>query len=149
VADYRHVPNGPGVMLIGHEADYSFDHNAGRYGMLYNRKAPVDGTNADRLRQALSAAAKASERLEVEADGQLKFSRSELELTINDRALAPNTAETLAECQPEIEAFLGDLLGHNDFAIQQTSTDPRCRFGVKVTTNQPFELSTLNSTTTG
>ena len=29
VADYRHVPSGPGVVVIGHEADYSVD-NAGR-----------------------------------------------------------------------------------------------------------------------
>ena len=26
VADYRHVPSGPGVMLIALEADYSMDH---------------------------------------------------------------------------------------------------------------------------
>ena len=25
VADYRHVPAGPGVVLIGHEANYSLD----------------------------------------------------------------------------------------------------------------------------
>src|SRR4029077_10076795 len=25
IADYRHVPAGPGVVLIGHEADYSVD----------------------------------------------------------------------------------------------------------------------------
>ena len=143
VADYSHVPNGPGVMLIGHEADYSLDHNAGRYGMLYNRKAPVDGTNADRLRQSLAAAAKASEKLEAETDGKLKFSRTELELTINDRALAPNTAETLAECQPELESALADLLGHKDFTLQQTSDDPRGRFAVKVTSKKPFELAAL------
>jgi len=38
VADYRHVPNGPGVMLIGHEANYSLDSAKGRLGLLYSRK---------------------------------------------------------------------------------------------------------------
>ena len=38
VAEYRHVPAGPGVMLIGHEANYSFDERENRLGLLYNRK---------------------------------------------------------------------------------------------------------------
>ena len=29
VADYLHVHNGPGIMLTGHEADYSLDKRAG------------------------------------------------------------------------------------------------------------------------
>ncbi len=43
VADYRHVPNGPGVMLIGHEANYSLDMTKGRLGLLYNRKQAGGG----------------------------------------------------------------------------------------------------------
>src|SRR3989442_6323570 len=38
VADYRHVPNGPGVMLIGHEANYSLDNTKDRLGLPYSRK---------------------------------------------------------------------------------------------------------------
>src|SRR5689334_25212468 len=44
VADYLHVHNGPGIMLIGHEADYSLDNRAGRLGFLYNRKEQLEGT---------------------------------------------------------------------------------------------------------
>ena len=44
VADYLHVHNGPGILLIGHEADYSLDNRAGRLGLLYNRKAQLDGS---------------------------------------------------------------------------------------------------------
>ena len=43
VADYRHVPDGPGVLLIAHEANYSLDMAEGRLGLLYNRKAAVGG----------------------------------------------------------------------------------------------------------
>ena len=39
VADYRHVHHGPGVVLIGHEADYAIDNTDGRWGIRYNRKA--------------------------------------------------------------------------------------------------------------
>ena len=56
VADYRHVPGGPGVMLIGHQADYSVDNSDHRLGVRYNRKAAFDGSNFDRLKQAARAA---------------------------------------------------------------------------------------------
>ena len=32
-------PAGPGVMLIGHQADYSVDNTDDRLGVRYNRKA--------------------------------------------------------------------------------------------------------------
>jgi len=36
VADYKHVCQGPGVVLIGHEADYALDMTGGRPGLLYS-----------------------------------------------------------------------------------------------------------------
>src|SRR5919108_3097499 len=71
VADYRHVFAGPGVVLIGHEANYSIDNTGNRLGLLYNRKAEVPGTNQERLRQAARAALLAAGRLEKEQN--LKF----------------------------------------------------------------------------
>src|SRR5215467_12966631 len=75
VADYRHVHAGPGVVLIGHEANFSLDNAEDRLGLLYNRKAPLPGSNTDRLRQAVRAALLAAQRLSV-APG-LKFSGGE------------------------------------------------------------------------
>ena len=37
VADYKHVQEGPGIVLIGHEADYSLDLGGGRAGLVYDR----------------------------------------------------------------------------------------------------------------
>lgn len=56
IADYRHVYAGPGVVLIGHQADYSVDNTDNRLGVRYNRKAPLDGSNQNRLIQAARAA---------------------------------------------------------------------------------------------
>src|ERR1700721_549142 len=64
VADYRHVPAGPGVMLIGYEANYSLDNRENRLGLLYNRKASLNGTFRERLNQAYWSALRACERLE-------------------------------------------------------------------------------------
>ena len=141
VADYRHVPAGPSVVLIGHEADYSIDNTGNRYGLLYNRKAPLDGSNAARLAQAFRSAANACQMLEAEFEenGPLKFSRQEFEIVINDRATAPNTPETFHACRGELEAFLTNLLGHSEFTLEQ-HTDPRSRFGVTVKVDKPFEL---------
>ena len=60
VADYRHVSDGPGVMLIGHEGNYSVDETDHRRGVRYSRKAPVEGSTRDRLAQAVRAAITAS-----------------------------------------------------------------------------------------
>ena len=77
---------------------------------------------------------------EFEDNGPLKFSRQEFEIVINDRALAPNTPETFQACRGELESFLTNLLGHNEFTLNQHS-DPRSRFGVTVSVAEPFELS--------
>src|ERR1700746_3625292 len=66
VADYRHVDAGPGVVLIGHEGNYSVDNTDGRLGVRYNRKAAVNGSNQDALRQAMRASLVACQRLESE-----------------------------------------------------------------------------------
>ncbi len=139
VADYRHVPSGPAVMLIGFEADYSIDHQGSRWGLRYNRKATQEGSNEDRLRNAFTAAANACRLLEAEfTDGSLRFSRREFEIIINDRVLAPNTADTLAAVQPELESFLKHLFGEGDFTITH-DTDPRHRFGVAIQLAEPFD----------
>jgi hypothetical protein len=128
VADYRHVSAGPGVLLIGHEANYSFDNRENRLGLLYNRKAAMDGTFQSRLAQAHGAALEACRRLEQEAPfrGKLKFEQNALEVFINDRLLAPNTDETWQALRPELEQFFGG------FTIQRRG-EPRDLFRVAVT----------------
>src|SRR3989475_3625412 len=96
VADYRHVPEGPGVVLIGHEGNYSVDNTANRPGVRYNRKAALDGSNQDRLKQAVRAALTACQRLEAEPrlEGRLHFNGQEIEVFINDRLVTLNRDAT-------------------------------------------------------
>lgn len=144
VADYRHVPAGPGIVLVGHEADYAMDNAGNRYGLLYNRKSGVEGSNVDRFGQAFDAATRACQRLEGEVDG-LKFSQTEFDLFVNDRALAPNTPETYEACRPELEAFLRERLGIDQFTLVHDD-NPRHRFSVRITTSTPFALPTALQT---
>ena len=141
VADYRHVPHGPGVLLVGHDVDYAMDHRGGRWGLLLNRKTVQEGSNSDRLREALGAAFAACALLEEEYP-PLRFSRQELEILVNDRALAPNSAETRGAAQAELTGLLSGLLGHEDFTLTP-ETDARRRLGVTVKSGQPVELAAL------
>jgi hypothetical protein len=127
VADYRHVSAGPGILLIGHEANYSFDERENRLGLLYNRKAALDGTFQARLGQAYRAALEACARLEQDAAfrGKLKFDRNALEVFVNDRLLAPNNEETWQALRTELEKFF------SGFTVERTG-EPRDLFRVAV-----------------
>src|SRR5260370_27199901 len=125
VADYRHVPNGPGVMLIGHEANYSLDNTKGRLGLLYSRKQEGGGAQ-ENLRQAFDAAVAACRRLEQEPAfaGKLAFDSGECEFSINDRLLAPNREETYVALKPEVERFFTAGGGPGGFAIGEKCAAP-------------------------
>jgi hypothetical protein len=113
VSDYLHVPAGPGVILVCHEAIYGLDLEKNRLGLMYNRRTALEGTETAKLTQAVEATLSAAGKLEAatEFKGQLRFNRSAWELVINDRALAPNNAQTLAAVKPVVEAAFAPVLG--------------------------------------
>lgn len=143
VAELLHVPNGPGVIAVGLEADFALDHTGGVWGVLYRRKTPLGGANQDRIAQAMASAAQTVLRLQAAFPGALKLSRTEFEIIVNDRGIAPNTSETYATAIPEIEAGLRAVLGHGEFNLVPHDHERRQRFGVTVTSAQEFDLAAL------
>ena len=141
VADYLHVHNGPGMILIGHEADYSLDNRAGRLGLLYNRKARVDGSIQEKLAQAAHAVLTAARLLEKE--NGVKFNGSEAQVLINDRLLVPNTLETYAVLEPELRVFFNRLYSETEYTLAYSSSDPRERFSVDVKAAATFDVQAL------
>jgi hypothetical protein len=134
VADYKHVPDGPGIMLIGHEADYSLDLTDGRLGLLYNRKAPVSGDAQYALNQAYQSAVRAAKLLEETSvfAGKLVFDFNEVEVILNDRLLFPNTDETWQRVLPEFNGFFSSVYGQDGFTIEHRGElRDRVRAGVK------------------
>lgn len=142
VAELLHVPNGPGVIAVGVEADFALDHGDGIWGALYRRKNVLPGSNADRIAEALEMAAQTALRLR-EAFPALAFSQTEVQLIVNDRGIAPNTAASYAAGQPEFEAALKAALGHGEFKLTRHDREPRQRFGFTVKSAKPFELAAL------
>ena len=141
VADYRHVHAGPGVVLVGHQADYSVDNTDNRLGIRYNRKATLAGSNRDRFSQALRAALRACQRLEADEklSGSLRFNGQDMKLFVNDRMLAPNSERLTDSVQGELRDFFGSIVGGGDFELK-FDTNPRSLFGVEVRTAKPLEL---------
>lgn len=134
VADYKHVPDGPGIMLIAHEADRSLDYADGRAGVIYQRKRDLTGSLEERFVQVILAAEATAERLEGEdrADG-VRFDRDELEIRLHDRRLAPNSDEGLDAVRPALEAALGRVREGRTVVLDRAEDDPRAPLTVRVT----------------
>jgi hypothetical protein len=144
VADYRHVQAGPGVVLIGHEGNYSVDNTDNRLGVRYNRKAVLDGSNQDRLKQAARAALTACQRLEAETrlGGKLRFDGQGMEIFINDRLLAPNSEATREAFKSDFATFFQRLFRGGKFTTS-FGGEPRRLFSVSVKTAEPVCLADL------
>ena len=128
VADYGHLPKGPGVVLVGHEADFYMDSMEGQLGLLYSRKLPQPGPFADRLRASLQAAREACAALEAEPEleGRLTFDAADLLFLSNDRLVAPNTEEAFAALRPDLEAVFGGS------GVRREAGDPRRRLAARL-----------------
>ncbi len=144
VADYTHVPAGPGIVLIGHEGNYSVDNTGNRLGVRYNRKAALDGSNQDRLTQAARAALTACRRLEGEPrlGGKFRFNGQDIEIFINDRLVAPNNAATRQEFDEDFRLFSRKLFREKVYSISYGS-DPRSLFTAFVKAAQPLSATEL------
>ena len=134
VADYAHVPDSPGIVLVTHEAGFSLDRSDGRFGLLAQRR--VDGrgdpveTVASTLRQVLQVAAK------LEADprlgGKLKFDRSTLRIEANDRLRAPNTEDGYRVLEPVVRKAVASVLPDKAPKVTRVANDPRDRLAAEV-----------------
>lgn len=135
VADYSHVPAGPGTMLIAHEGNYAIDETGNRRGLLYYSKQPLAGdTLADRLtvlcRKNLSACKLLEEDEDTKERMGLDYGR--IEIFSNDRLHGPNSDETLAGFEAALGEFLSRLYPQADYDIRRMNSDPRERFQVSV-----------------
>lgn len=144
VANYAHVPEGPGVVIIGHGSDYGLDLGQGRAGLLHNRKraglAPSEWLE-DLARRTLHVA----DLLEREPalGGKLRFATNELRFRINDRLAAPNDAETWAAVKPELSILAARLFGDSFELTPTEAGSPKELFAVRLTTTTSAPLATL------
>ncbi|MGE0407026.1 MAG: hypothetical protein AB7O65_12070 [Candidatus Korobacteraceae bacterium] len=143
VANYSHVPQGPGVGVVGHEADYFLDLSDDRPGLLYSRKreAPAPEQRlADTFRRAFHAALLLQQ--EPSLNGTLRFRTNELLFRINDRLLAPATKKTFDSVRPELELFCAKVFGPAGYELELQDS-PRQLFTVRIRAKSDVSLPTL------
>ncbi len=132
VADYSHVPQGPGVVLIGHESDYYFDMADDRPGLLYSRKRGFEGDLDAGIQDSFVRALRACQLLEQEETLGLQFSTSEVLFRVQDRLAAPNDDSTLEALAPALQSTVKALFGHEP-SLDRTGRE-RDPFTVTVST---------------
>ena len=142
VADYSHVPNGPGVILVSHEGIYSLDETGSRRGLAYCARFPPSETLGECLRWAWRAAVSACVLLERETDGRIRFSAGELEVYANDRLAAPNDARGEALLNAELDVVLSELYPGVTWK-KNRETDPRQRLSLTLCAETPVALDTI------
>ncbi len=133
VADYRHVPNGPGLLLMGHEGDYALDLADGRPGVTYKHKRdwPAEAdTFATRLALAVNRARRAAELLN--RDTGITVDPSRFEIKIPDRLNVPNTAGSFEVIQQELLNETQDVVGPIGAVLNVAGDDPRKALTIEV-----------------
>ncbi len=94
VADYSHIPDGPGVMLVAHEGNFSLDQESQQPGIMYMRKTEIAGSFKERFNSVLLTVIKAANRLsDNDVSKQVEFKPNSFRFIANDRLYAENTAD--------------------------------------------------------
>lgn len=108
VADYAHVPNGPGIVLIGHDVDYGLDSVGGRAGLLVVRKRYGRAELAEIVRDALAKAIACARAIEADGRTGLRFALDAVEVQLLDRLEAPNTAAAFDAAKSALASVFGE-----------------------------------------
>jgi hypothetical protein len=145
VASYQHVPDGPGVLLIGHEVDYSLDLTGGKPGLLVRRKRyEGNGDVADILRDTLRKAALAATALHADSSAGVRIDPRSAEITLIDRLRTPNTQDSLETVTRHIEPVLNDIYPEG-FELRHGSQDPRACLSLIATSTAAANFETMLS----
>jgi hypothetical protein len=132
VADYTHVPQGTGVLLVGHGSDYAVDQSEGRVGLLYTRKRDLPA-QAELVNDALSRALRAAELLnQAKLDAPGTFAHAEILFRFPDRLHLLNDDASFEQVRPAIEAALKALLPSQEYALRREG-EPREPLTVRAT----------------
>lgn len=144
VADYGHVPDGPGVVLIGDGSDYYLDLGDGRPGLLYSRKRRGAQDLEESIRDALRRALNAARLLEADTTfaPRLEFRADELLFRMNDRLCAPNDQAGFESVRPALEAAAKALHAGAHIELERLGSE-RELLSVRVTTKESAPLEVL------
>jgi hypothetical protein len=124
VADYTHVPNGPGMVLVSHEGQYVMDAVGGRLGLLYSHRRGVAGDFEARVTETFRRALRACVLIEDEPslEGRVRFTTGEMLFRVNYRLLASDAPDTLEALRPGLAKVASALFGSGPVAVDPLPT---------------------------
>ncbi len=133
VADYSHVLDGPGIMLVAHEGHFSLDQEGMHPGMMYMRKMSMEGDFSERFIKVFSIALEGVRLLIAE---QLEFCQTSFRFIANDRRLAENSMENQKMYKEEISKILHKKYSNDSWDFDDISeVNERLAFTVNFTSN--------------
>lgn len=145
VANYAHVPDGPGVMLLGHEGHYSLELTCG-VGFVYSQRRPPGELDFEQaLARAVRRALLGCSLLEAESalSVPLRFRADRWLVSVNDRLQAPNQSSTWESVEPACRAVLSRLWG--DSLTLEPVAPGRERFGFHVSSPAKLSIAELTA----
>ena len=142
VADYSHMQAGPGIVLVAHDAHVSIDESGNRRGLVFSQKAPLAGSNQERLRAVLRAALENCRKLEAEPalGGKLRFTANEAVISVNERLLGGNSPEAFDEIKGDVENVARQLFGGAPVIVDRDA-EARQRLNVRVKTSAALDAA--------
>lgn len=123
VADYSHVSHGPGMLLVAHEGHYAMEQGD-TPGLRYANKRGAEGSVADRFRSVLGRLVHAASLIEQASvlNPAVKFDPSRVRFVVEDRLLAPNTAEAYQAVADDVHSVSQAAFG-DGVTVQHMAAD--------------------------
>jgi len=143
VVDYRHVPDGPAVQLIGHEADYLLDRAEGPLGLSYNRKRLASTEGCQSLIEGLRNCLTACAAMERDPTLGIRFDAGRLRFISNDRLALPNDDAGAKRALALLHQAWGGVLAEGEGSLERVGSDPRSRLAVELRSPQPLDVSSV------
>ena len=146
LADYAHMARGPGIVLIGHRCNFSFDLGTAAPGVLYCSKQGLEGNLEARLAAVFRHSFALAERLAAEPEfpSGVHFRTGALELVFNDRLETPNNGAMSAVLRQAVVAVADKLYGPGAYRLT-LHADPGRRLGFALESSQAGSLEVLSA----
>jgi len=141
VADYSHMDAGPGIILVANDANVSIDETKNRRGLLFCQKAPLSGSNREKIRVVLRSALENCRKLEEDPAlrGRLRFVANEAVISLNDRLFGANSEQSFNDVKGDVVAIAQELFGTSAVEIERDD-DPRQCLNVRLKTAATVDL---------
>lgn len=122
VADYSHVPNGPGIILVGFYENIYFEINGKHPAFAVVYKRPIDGDNTSKVKHVFSKAVIFANKFQQAFEGKVTLDTENIKLGLNDRYYKREDVETHLK---ESISKLDDSLNLGWEALSQDGRDPK------------------------